>query len=310
MRRDRRGMYEESDNYKTILIVAGVLLVVAIVSFFVIYGIYNNKLEAVKLATSDENGSKIEISKPTDSSTEVSSSIGKNVEEAKSEITNDKSEDEKSENNSDGDNKNVDLIGNKNKKVEENASNNSNVTNVKKEDKKDNENSSSNIKEEKDNIKVEETPAVSDVQENSAKNKNEEKELKFIIPVEDGEVIREYAKDNLVYSETLKEWITHLGIDIKAPKTTIVKAAENGEVESVKNDPRYGLTVIIKHNNDYKTVYANLLTTEFVNVGDKVEKGQSIGTVGNNAPFEIADEPHLHFEIIKNNEKVDPNLYF
>lgn len=310
MRRDKRGMYEESDNYKTILIVAGVLLVVAIVSFFVIYGIYNNKLEAVKLATSDENGSKIEISKPTDSSTEVSSSIGKNVEEAKSEMTNGRSETEKSENNSDGDNKNVDLIGNENKKVEENASNNSNVTNVKKEDKKDNENSSSNIKEEKDNIKVEETPAVSGVQENSAKNKNEEKEPKFIIPVEDGEVIREYAKDNLVYSETLKEWITHLGIDIKAPKTTIVKAAENGEVESVKNDPRYGLTVIIKHNNDYKTVYANLLTTEFVNVGDKVEKGQSIGTVGNNAPFEIADEPHLHFEIIKNNEKVDPNLYF
>ena len=37
--------------------------------------------------------------------------------------------------------------------------------------------------------------------------------------------------------------------------------------------------------------------------------GQTVGTVGNSAAFEIADEPHLHFEIIKNGEKVDPSLY-
>ena len=48
-----------------------------------------------------------------------------------------------------------------------------------------------------------------------------------------------------MYSETLKEWITHLGIDIKAEKATVVKAAEAGTVKSIKNDPRYGLTVII-----------------------------------------------------------------
>ena len=42
---------------------------------------------------------------------------------------------------------------------------------------------------------------------------------------------------------------------------------------------------------------------------DKVEKGQTIGTVGNTANFEIADEPHLHFEILKDNSQIDPNMY-
>lgn len=134
------------------------------------------------------------------------------------------------------------------------------------------------------------------------------KEPEFVMPV-DGEIIREFAKDNLIYSETLEEWIVHLGIDIKAQRATIVKSAEEGIVESIKNDPRYGLTVVIEHTNGYKTIYSNLLTTEFVTEGEKVEKGQTIGTVGNSAAFEIVDEPHLHFEITKDNVNVNPNIY-
>lgn len=134
------------------------------------------------------------------------------------------------------------------------------------------------------------------------------KELSFERPVE-GDVVREYAKDNLIYSETLKEWTTHMGIDIKADKTTVVKSAEAGTIKSIKNDPRYGLTVVIEHENNFQTVYSNLLTSEFVVEGEKVEKGQSIGTVGNTAVFEIADEPHLHFEILKDSLPIDPSIY-
>ena len=142
------------------------------------------------------------------------------------------------------------------------------------------------------------------------KNKTEETtiELKFERPVE-GEVVRDFAVDNLIYSDTLQEWTTHTGIDIKAEKTTVVKSAEAGTVKTIKNDPRYGLTIIIEHANGFQTVYSNLLTSEFVVEGEKVEKGQSLGTVGNTAAFEIADEPHLHFEIIKDNVQVDPNIY-
>lgn len=134
------------------------------------------------------------------------------------------------------------------------------------------------------------------------------KELAFSYPVE-GKIAKEFAMEKLVYSKTLEEWIVHQGIDIKADRTTVVKAAEEGTVVAIKNDPRYGLTVIIEHIDGYKTVYSNLLTTEFVTEDEHVEKGQSIGTVGNSAAFEIADEPHLHFEMLKEGEYVDPILY-
>lgn len=134
------------------------------------------------------------------------------------------------------------------------------------------------------------------------------KDPEFMYPVE-GEIMREFAKDKFVFSETLQEWVCHTGVDIKADRTTIVKASEEGVIVAIKNDPRYGLTIIIEHVNGFKTIYSNLLTTEFVSEGEKIEKGQSIGTVGNSAAFEIIDPPHLHFEILKDEVNVDPTLY-
>lgn len=130
----------------------------------------------------------------------------------------------------------------------------------------------------------------------------------FIKPVE-GEIIKEYSKENLIYSETLKEWTTHTGVDIQAELTTVVKASAEGTVKSIKNDPRYGLTVIIEHVNGFETRYSNLLTAEFVKVGEKVTSGQTIGTVGNTASFEVLDKSHIHFEILKNSEYLDPTTY-
>ena len=158
-------------------------------------------------------------------------------------------------------------------------------------------------------IEDEKTEAIEKVEEPKKETVIEEKkELIFIYPV-DGEIIKEYSKDNLVFSETLQEWTTHNGLDIKADRTTVVKASEEGTVTAIKNDPRYGLTVVIEHNDGYKTIYSNLLTAEFVIEDEKVSKGQTIGTVGNSAAFEIADEPHLHFELLKDNEHLDPKTY-
>ena len=168
------------------------------------------------------------------------------------------------------------------------------------------------IKEEEENEKKLEQAKNNETENTEAVTTNTEpikpKDPEFSMPVE-GDIVRNYAKDNLIYSDTLQEWITHLGIDIKAPRTTVVKASEEGEVVAIKNDPRYGLTVVIEHTNGFKTVYSNLLTAEFVSEGDKVVKRQTIGTVGNSASFEIVDEPHLHFEILKDNIQVDPNIY-
>lgn len=161
-----------------------------------------------------------------------------------------------------------------------------------------------------DELKKNENQEEKPKEEKTVNEKQEEpkQDPVFEKPVE-GAMIKEYAKDKLVYSETLKEWVVHTGVDIKAEKTSVVKAAESGTVTAIKNDPRYGITVIIEHTNGYETRYANLLTAEFVNVGETVEKGQTIGTVGDTATFEVIDESHLHFEILKNGEYLDPILF-
>lgn len=154
------------------------------------------------------------------------------------------------------------------------------------------------------------------VKENTNKVQNSTAETKeekvpdptFIKPVE-GEIMVQFAKDNLIYSKTLQEWVTHTGIDIKADKASVVKASADGEIKSIKNDPRYGITIVMEHANGFSTIYSNLLTSEFVKEGEKINQGQTIGTVGNTAIFEIADDTHLHFEILKNNEILDPTQY-
>lgn len=181
------------------------------------------------------------------------------------------------------------------KTVEESQTQNSNTTQneIKNQENKNNSISNNETKTQTKIKKTEETKSTPDPT--------------FIKPVE-GEMVKEFSKDNLIYSETLDEWVTHNGVDIKADKATIVKAACDGKVTAIKNDPRYGITIIIEHDNGYETRYSNLLTAEFVNVGEKVTQGQTIGTVGNSATFEVLDDPHLHFEILKNSEYLDPNL--
>ena len=111
------------------------------------------------------------------------------------------------------------------------------------------------------------------------------------------------------YSDTLKEWITHTGIDIKADKTSVIKASADGVVTSILNDPRYGLTVVISHDEGYETIYSNLLTAEFVVEGEEVKQGQTIGTAGNTASFESGMESHLHFEIMQDGKYLNPSIY-
>ena len=194
------------------------------------------------------------------------------------------------------------------KTVEEskNELNNVQETETKKDDINTNTAISSNATKIDDKNIVEEKIDVDE--KNNKEEKEEDKEITFKAPVK-GEIIRGYATENLVYSETLQEWIVHNGIDIKAEKTTVVAAVASGKVLAIKNDPRYGLTVIIEHKDGFKSVYSNLLTAEFVLEGEEVVEGQTIGTVGTTAAFEISDDYHLHFELLQNDEYVDPTIY-
>lgn len=127
----------------------------------------------------------------------------------------------------------------------------------------------------------------------------------FILPLE-GKIITDYAMDRLLYSKTLDEWRTHSGIDIEGPRGEAVKAVAEGFVKEIKEDPCYGITITIDHENGYKSIYSNLASASMVSVNQKVKAGDAISSVGNTAKFECADPPHLHFEMYKNDKLIDP----
>lgn len=130
----------------------------------------------------------------------------------------------------------------------------------------------------------------------------------MVIPVF-GTAYAEFSDQSLIYSKTLDQWTTHNGIDIRADEGSPVRAAMDGIVEELKNDPALGLTVILNHGSGVFTKYCNLSTLDLVNLGQKVKKGDVISGIGKTALYEIADEPHLHFEVIKDNKNVDPRKY-
>jgi len=124
-----------------------------------------------------------------------------------------------------------------------------------------------------------------------------------------GSIGMKYAVDSLVYSKTLDQFTTHEGIDIIAPINTPVMAAQAGEVIEVVVDSRLGITIAIAHEGNIITRYSNLSTDQMVEVGDFVERGEVISGVGRSALFSIAEEPHLHFEVLVEGKNVDPSLY-
>ena len=275
---ERRRRNEEKlvggENKRLIYIVVGVLIV-AVLAFVITFLVYSNNMSV----NPEEPGIGQIKMEPVlanqisnEQTSQVSSSVGKNVNEM----------------------------------MENDIKIAINTTNMEKEKVKEEQKEQEKNKSEKSNVEKNESEKVEKEQKEETAKENEEPV--FTKPVE-GEISVNFAKDNLVYSETLQEWVTHNGIDINAEKTTVVKASADGTVKAIKNDPRYGITVILQHQNGYETVYSNLLTAEFVKEGEDVTTGQTLGTVGNTATFEIAQEPHLHFEILKDGENVDPNLY-
>lgn len=131
----------------------------------------------------------------------------------------------------------------------------------------------------------------------------------FVAPI-NGTIVLDYSEKALIYSKTLKQWTTHMGIDISANLGDEVKAMAAGTVEDAYKDNMTGYTVIIDHGDGLKSIYANLESADVVSKGNTVKQGDVIGKVGESAIFEIKDETHLHFEIEKNGKNVNPNDYF
>lgn len=130
----------------------------------------------------------------------------------------------------------------------------------------------------------------------------------MILPVF-GNVSIAFSDTELAYSKTIDSWITHSGLDLKAEEGSPVRAALDGTVSEVTNDAQWGLTIVLDHGDGVFTRYSNLSTLDLISKGQKVKKGDVISGVGKTALCEIAEDPHLHFELIRDKQNIDPKNY-
>ena len=125
----------------------------------------------------------------------------------------------------------------------------------------------------------------------------------FVLPVT-GEILKDYSATALQFSSTFNDMRLHLGIDIAAKRGTAVKSAGDGKVLSVSETSDLGVIVTVEHSNKITAKYCGLDKVT-VKEGDSVLMGQAIGEIGT-IPSECVDEPHLHFEIFRDNKSVSP----
>ena len=127
-----------------------------------------------------------------------------------------------------------------------------------------------------------------------------------------GKLAKAHNADVQVFSQTLQDYRVHLGIDITTEANAEVFAAADGTVKKIWEDPMMGWSVAINHSGDCVTVYKNLAKdlAGGVTEGSTVRAGQLIGTVGDSAMIEIAEEPHLHMEMTVKGLQVNPLEYF
>ncbi|MGD1893807.1 MAG: M23 family metallopeptidase [Cyclobacteriaceae bacterium] len=127
--------------------------------------------------------------------------------------------------------------------------------------------------------------------------------LPAIQPVSNKELRRLASGFGMRVHPIYKVKMMHPGVDFSAPQGTPVYATGGGKVKQVKSSfTGYGKQVIIDHGYGYLTRYAHLQDFN-VKVGQEVERGQCIGYVGNTG---TSTAPHLHYEVFKDDERVNP----
>ena len=99
---------------------------------------------------------------------------------------------------------------------------------------------------------------------------------------------------------------SHTGIDIASNQGTAVYASDGGSVTLAGWNGGYGNCIMIDHGNGYVTLYGHLSSIS-VSVGQTVSQGATIGAVGSTGN---STGPHLHFEVLKNGSRIDPEQFF
>ena len=129
------------------------------------------------------------------------------------------------------------------------------------------------------------------------------------LPVLNATIYKGYSADALSYNATLKQWEVHNGIDFQTATGSSVYSILNGTVVDVYSNVLEGSVVVVEHDNGWVSTYGSLDENVSVKAGDKVERGQVLGTVADTASSELEAGAHLHFSLEDNGNKVDPAAY-
>ncbi|MBO6213167.1 MULTISPECIES: M23 family metallopeptidase [Algoriella] len=125
-------------------------------------------------------------------------------------------------------------------------------------------------------------------------------------PVADKYVSRLASGYGSRFHPILKVNKMHKGLDFAASTGTPIYATGDGAVKVSEFNSGYGNMVVLKHGNGYESLYAHMSRAK-VRSGQKVKRGDVIGYVGTTG---LSTGAHLHYEIHKNGEPVDPIMYF
>ncbi|MGE0079085.1 MAG: M23 family metallopeptidase [Bacteroidales bacterium] len=129
-----------------------------------------------------------------------------------------------------------------------------------------------------------------------------------IMPISNKDLTRVASSFGMRIHPFYKVLKMHTGMDFTAPTGTDIYSTGDGVVEKIEYAQRgYGYNVTIDHGFGYETLYAHM-SQIIVRTGQKVKRGTVIGYVGNTG---TSVAPHLHYEVMRNGEKVNPiNYYF
>lgn len=127
----------------------------------------------------------------------------------------------------------------------------------------------------------------------------------FMMPVS-GNILEGFS-DKLAYNTALSDWRTHNGIDIAAEKGCSIQSVADGVIDSITTDAMGGC-VEISHAAGFVTRYIGLENVENLTEGKEIHSGEVIGTLGD-CKGENVTESHLHFEMEKDGNCVNPSDY-
>lgn len=133
--------------------------------------------------------------------------------------------------------------------------------------------------------------------------------ISFVMPVANATISKSYNAEELQYNKTLNCWEIHKGLDLLVTTGENIVACYNGTVSDIYTNYLEGTTIEITHEDGLVSLYQGLNSETNVNIGDAVTSGQILGTAQGNVASETEDGSHIHFELIKDGEKVDPLNY-